>query len=213
MTNPVRVLLADDHHVVRAGLRAVLETAADIEVVDEAPTGALAVERVAAGGIDLVLMDLQFGPDTDAMQGVAATAAITARPGAPKVLVLTTYDSDADITAALTAGACGYLLKDTPTDELAQAIRNAVGGRSPMGPTIANRLVERIRRPATALSSRELEVLQLVADGLSNKEIGRALFLSEATVKSHLVHVFQKLSADSRTAAVAAARQQGLIRG
>lgn len=213
MNAAIRVLLADDHHVVRAGLRAVLEGADDIEVVDEAATGSDAVVRAARGGVDVVLMDLQFGPGPDGMQGVAATAAITAEPGAPKVLVLTTYDTDADITAALTAGACGYLLKDTATDELAEAIRHAMAGRSPMGPTVASRLVERVRQPATALSSRELEVLQLVADGLSNKEIGRSLFLSEATVKSHLVHVFQKLSADSRTAAVAAARHQGLIRG
>jgi len=207
--SPIRVLLADDHHVVRAGLRAVLESEPDIEVVAEVSTGADAVARAREGGVDVVLMDLQFGPG---MQGVEATAAIVAGDG-PKVLVLTTYDSDADITAALTAGASGYLLKDTPPDELADAIRATAAGRAPMGPSITSRLVERVRQPATALSARELEVLQLVATGLSNKEIGRNLFLSEATVKSHLVHVFQKLGADSRTSAVAAARARGLIRG
>lgn len=210
MSGPIRVLMADDHHVVRAGLRAVLESEPDIDVVDEAATGEAAVSRAREGGIDLVLMDLQFAGG--AVQGVDATAAITALPQAPTVLVLTTYDSDADITAALGAGACGYLLKDTPPDQLADAIREAAAGRSPMGPSITSRLVERVRRPATALSARELEVVQLVADGLSNKEIGQRLFLSEATVKSHLVHVFQKLGTDSRTAAVAAARSRGLIR-
>lgn len=210
MTTQTRVLVADDHHVVRAGLRAVLESEPDIEVVDEAATGEAAVSRARAGGIDLVLMDLQFAGG--GVQGVDATAAITALAQAPAVLVLTTYDSDADITAALRAGACGYLLKDTPPAALTEAIREAAAGRSPMGPSITSRLVERVRRPGTALSARELEVVQLVADGLSNKEIGQRLFLSEATVKSHLVHVFQKLGTDSRTAAVAAARSRGLIR-
>lgn len=213
MTDQIRVLLADDHHVVRAGLRAVLESEADIAVVAEADTGGAAVERVREGGIDVVLMDLQFAGASRDSQGVAATAAITALPDPPQVLVLTTYDSDADITAALTAGAGGYLLKDTPPAELAQAIRDAAAGRAPMGPSIARRLVDRVRRPTTALTARELEVLQAVAEGLSNREIGRRLFLSEATVKSHLVHVFEKLGADSRTAAVAAAREQGLLRG
>lgn len=210
MSTPIRVLMADDHHVVRAGLRAVLESEPDIDVVDEAATGEAAVSRAREGGIDLVLMDLQFAGG--GLQGVDATAAITALPQPPTVLVLTTYDSDADITAALRGGACGYLLKDTPPDQLADAIREAAAGRSPMGPSITSRLVERVRRPATALSARELEVVQLVADGLSNKEVGQRLFLSEATVKSHLVHVFQKLGTDSRTATVAAARSRGLIR-
>jgi DNA-binding NarL/FixJ family response regulator len=210
MSGPIRVLMADDHHVVRAGLRAVLESEPDIAVVAEAATGEGAVARAREGGVDVVLMDLQFAGG--GVQGVDATSAITGLEQPPTVLVLTTYDSDADITAALSAGACGYLLKDTPPDDLADAIREAAAGRSPMGPSITSRLVERVRRPATVLSSRELEVVQLVADGLSNKEIGQRLFLSEATVKSHLVHVFQKLGTDSRTAAAAAARARGLIR-
>lgn len=210
MSEPTRVLVADDHHVVRAGLRAVLESEPDIAVVAEAATAAQAVSRVEEGGVDVVLMDLQFAGQE--LQGVDATAAIIGLPQPATVLVLTTFDSDADITAALRAGASGYLLKDTPPEDLAQAIREAAAGRSPMGPTITSRLVERVRRPATALSLRELEVLQLVADGLSNKDIGQRLFLSEATVKSHLVHVFQKLGADSRTAAVAVARHRGLLR-
>ncbi|EYT83095.1 response regulator [Streptomyces sp. NPDC003703] len=206
----VRLLLADDHPVVRAGLKAVLSAEPDFEIVAEAPTAERAVELAAAGGIDVVLMDLQFGPH--GMHGAEATAAITARPGAPRVLVLTTYDTDADILAAVEAGAAGYLLKDAPPQELAAAVRTAASGRSALAPAVAHRLMDRMRTPAAALSRRELEVLELVRDGLSNLEISKRLFLSQATVKSHLVHVYAKLGVDSRTAAVAAATEQGLVR-
>ncbi|MFC4329485.1 response regulator [Streptomyces andamanensis] len=206
----VRLLLADDHPVVRAGLKAVLSAEPDFEIVAEAPTAERAVELAAAGGIDVVLMDLQFGPH--GMHGAEATAAITARPGAPRVLVLTTYDTDADILAAVEAGAAGYLLKDAPPQELAAAVRTAASGRSALAPAVAHRLMDRMRAPAAALSRRELEVLELVRDGLSNLEISKRLFLSQATVKSHLVHVYAKLGVDSRTAAVAAATEQGLVR-
>ncbi|MFF5503696.1 response regulator [Streptomyces roseolus] len=205
----VRLLLADDHPVVRAGLRAVLDTEPDFTVVGEAATAERAVERAAAGGVDVVLMDLQFGAG---MHGSEATAAITAVPGGPRVLVLTTYDTDADILAAVEAGASGYLLKDAPPEELAAAVRTAAAGRSALAPAVAHRLMDRMRTPAAALTKRELEVLQLVGDGLSNQQISKVLFLSQATVKSHLVHVFAKLGVDSRTAAVAAARERRLIR-
>ncbi|MFJ8660852.1 response regulator [Streptomyces sp. NPDC093795] len=205
----IRLLLADDHPVVRAGLRAVLDTEPDFAVVAEAATAERAVELAAAGGVDVVLMDLQFGPG---MHGSEATAAITAAPGGPKVLVLTTYDTDADILAAVEAGASGYLLKDAPPEELAAAVRTAAAGQSALAPAVAHRLMDRMRTPAEALTKRELEVLQLVGDGLSNQQISKVLFLSQATVKSHLVHVFAKLGVDSRTAAVAAATARRLIR-
>ncbi|MFH8559942.1 response regulator [Streptomyces sp. NPDC017988] len=208
----VRLLLADDHPVVRAGLRAVLDAEPDFEIVAEAATAEAAVEQAAAVGahrVDVVLMDLQFGAG---MHGAEATAAITAREGAPRVLVLTTYDTDADILAAVEAGAAGYLLKDAPPEELAAAVRTAASGRSALAPAIAHRLMDRMRAPAQALSRRELEVLRLVKDGLSNQRISKELFLSQATVKSHLVHIYAKLGVDSRTAAVAAATARGLIR-
>ncbi|MEU7698274.1 MULTISPECIES: response regulator transcription factor [unclassified Streptomyces] len=205
----IRLLLADDHPVVRAGLRAVLDTEPDFAVVAEAATAERAVELAGAGGVDVVLMDLQFGAG---MHGSEATAAITAAPGGPKVLVLTTYDTDADILAAVEAGASGYLLKDAPPEELAAAVRTAAAGQSALAPAVAHRLMDRMRTPAEALTKRELEVLQLVGEGLSNQQISKVLFLSQATVKSHLVHVFAKLGVDSRTAAVAAATARRLIR-
>ncbi|MET9894109.1 response regulator transcription factor [Streptomyces sp. NPDC006465] len=205
----VRLLLADDHPVVRAGLRAVLSGEPDFEIVAEAPTADAAVERAGAGDVDVVLMDLQFG---SGMHGAEATAAITARPGAPRVLVLTTYDTDADILAAVEAGASGYLLKDAPPEELSAAVRTAASGHSALAPTVADRLMDRMRTPAAALSRRELEVLELVKDGLSNQQISKKLFLSQATVKSHLVHIYAKLGVDSRTSAVAAATERGVIR-
>ncbi|MFB8265388.1 response regulator [Streptomyces sp. NPDC055955] len=205
----IRLLLADDHPVVRAGLRAVLDAEPDFEIAAEAATAERAVELAAAGGVDVVLMDLQFGAG---MHGSEATAAIAARPGAPHVLVLTTYDTDADILAAVEAGASGYLLKDAPPEELAAAVRTAASGQSALAPAIAHRLMDRMRAPAEALSRRELEVLQLVRDGLSNQRISKELFLSQATVKSHLVHIYAKLGVDSRTAAVAAATARGLMR-
>lgn len=207
---PVRLLLADDHPVVRAGLRAVLETEAGLDVTAEAATAEQAVELAASREFDVVLMDLQFGPGR--MSGTEATAAITALPGAPHVLIVTTYDTDADTLPAIEAGATGYLLKDAPPEELAAAVRSAAAGRTTLAPAVAHRLMDRVRTPGTALSRRETEVLTLVADGLSNQDISRELHLSQATVKSHLVHVYSKLGVDSRTAAVAAATARGLIR-
>ncbi|MDQ2722911.1 MAG: response regulator transcription factor [Actinomycetota bacterium] len=205
----IRLLLADDHPVVRAGLRAVLETEPDFHVVAEAPTAEQAITLAAELDVDVVLMDLQFGAG---MHGSAATAMITAQPHAPHVLVLTTYDTDADILAAIEAGAVGYLLKDAPPEELATAVRTAAAGKSALSPAVALRLMDRLRVPDAALSRREIEVLQLVADGHSNLQISQQLFLSQATVKSHLAHIYTKLSVDSRTSAVAVATARGLIR-
>ncbi|MGC4888218.1 response regulator [Micromonospora sp. DT227] len=206
---PVRLLIADDHPVVRAGLRAVLETEPGLVVVAEAATAEAAVARAAGGDVDVVLMDLRFGAG---LSGVDATAAITARPHAPRVLIVTTYDSDADTLPAIEAGATGYLLKDASPDELAAAVRAAAAGRTALAPAVADRLVNRLRTPDTALTRRETEVLGLVADGLSNQAVGRRLHLTEGTVKSHLSRIYTKLRVDSRTAAVAAAVDLGILR-
>ncbi|MEJ2857661.1 MULTISPECIES: response regulator transcription factor [unclassified Saccharothrix] len=205
----IRLLIADDHPIVRSGLRAVLAAEPDFEVVGEAATGERAVESARALAPDVVLMDLRFGPG---LTGAEATRAITSGAGGPRVLVLTTYDSDADILAAIEAGATGYLLKDADPADLAAAVRDAAAGRSALAPAVAQRLLGRLRSPGAALSLREAEVLELVAAGLSNQQISKRLFLSQATVKSHLVHVYAKLGVDNRTAAVAAARERGLIR-
>ncbi|MFE9692192.1 response regulator [Micromonospora sp. NPDC005806] len=205
----MRLLLADDHPVVRAGLRAVLETEPGLLVVAEAATAEEAVARAAGGDVDVVLMDLRFGPG---MSGAEATAAITARPGAPRVLIVTTYDSDADILPAIEAGATGYLLKDAPPEELAAAVRSAAAGRTALAATVAQRLMQRLRAPATVLTRRETDVLKLVAQGLSNRAVGQRLHLTEGTVKSHLARIYVKLDVDSRTGAVAAATALGLIR-
>ncbi|QTR04246.1 response regulator transcription factor [Saccharothrix algeriensis] len=204
-----RLLIADDHPVVRAGLRAVLETEPDLVVVAEAATPEQAVALAAELQVDVVLMDLRFGRG---MTGAQATAAITARPDPPRVLVVTTYDTDADTLPALAAGATGYLLKDAPPEDLAAAVRTAAAGRAALAPSVADRLVSRMRTPATSLTGRETEVLALVARGLSNQAVSARLHLSQATVKSHLVHIYAKLGVDSRTAAVAAATERGFIR-
>ncbi|MET1052673.1 MAG: response regulator transcription factor [Mycetocola sp.] len=204
----IRLLIADDHPVVRAGLRALFSTEPDLEVVGEAATGAEAVER-SGSGVDIVLMDLQFG---GGIQGAEATRRIRSARSAPHVLILTNYDTDADILGAVEAGASGYLLKDAPPAELIAAVHAAARGESALAPRVAGRLEARQNAADEALSSREAEVLGLVADGLSNRDIARALFLSEATVKSHLVHIFTKMQVSSRTAAVASARERGYIR-
>ncbi|MFL9653920.1 response regulator [Streptomyces sp. PB17] len=206
---PIRLLLADDHPVVRAGLRAVLETEPGMLVVAEAATAEEAVARAERGDVDVVLMDLQFGRG---MNGAEATAAIAARPGAPRVLIVTTYDSDADTLPAIEAGATGYLLKDAPPEDLADAVRTAAAGRTALAPAVADRLMNRLRTPGTTLTRRETEVLALVAVGLSNQAVGDRLHLTEGTVKSHLARVYAKLGVDSRTAAVATATSLGLIR-
>ncbi|RSM74443.1 DNA-binding response regulator [Amycolatopsis sp. WAC 01375] len=206
---PIRLLLADDHPIVRAGLRALLETEPGLVVTAEAATAEEAVARAAEGDIDVVLMDLRFGPG---MTGAEATAVITARPDAPRVLIVTTFDTDADTLPAIEAGATGYLLKDAPPENLAAAVRTAAAGRTTLAPTVADRLMNRMRMPSAALTLREIEVLVLVADGLSNRAIAERLHLTEGTVKSHLARSYSKLGVDSRTAAVATATDLGLIR-
>jgi DNA-binding NarL/FixJ family response regulator len=209
MANPIRLVIADDHPVVREGLRAVLDAEADVEVVGEAADGSEVLGLVESFQPDLVLMDLQM-PDLD---GVAATRRIRKDHEAVEVLILTTYDTDADITRAVAAGATGYLLKDASREELMQAIRLAAHGESVLSPRVAARVLGRMRAPAEeSLSIREVEVLLEVADGLSNKEVGRVLHISEATVKTHLLHIFAKLGVEDRTAAVTAALERGIIR-
>lgn len=208
----VRILVCDDHPVVRAGIVALLGTAHGFEVVGQASNGEEILDLVTRIPADLVLMDLQLSTDPTAVQGAAATARIRSQPDAPNVLVLTNYDSDADIVAAIEAGAAGYLLKDAPPEDLLDAIRKAAAGESALAPAITSRLMQRVRTPVTKLSPRELEVLEQVALGRSNAVIARELFLSETTVKSHLVRVFDKLSVRSRTEAVAKARELGIIR-
>ncbi|WP_315150742.1 response regulator transcription factor [Corynebacterium variabile] len=212
----IRVLLADDHAIVRMGLRAVLDSEEDITIVGEADTADDAVRAVENAGpdIDVVLMDLRFGPGQSGREletGASATARIRKLPDPPNVLVVTNYDTDVDILGAIEAGAVGYLLKDAPPAELISAVRAAATGATAMSGSVATRLMHREEEPANALTSRELEVLQLVADGRSNREIGASLFLSEATVKSHLVHINTKLGVRSRTSAVAAAREAGML--
>ncbi|HEU5031809.1 MAG TPA: response regulator transcription factor [Spirillospora sp.] len=205
----VRVTIVDDHPVVRAGLRALLGGEPDIEVVAEAADGEEAVRQAGLVSTDLVLMDLQLGEGID---GVEATRRILALPDPPRVLVLTTYDSDADIARAIDVGADGYLLKAGPPDELFRGIRTAARGETALSPRVATRLMNRVREPAPALSPREIEILELLATGMSNQRIARRLFISEATVKTHLVHIFGKLGVDTRTAAVTAAVERRLIR-
>jgi len=202
----VRIVVVDDHPVVREGLRAMLAAEPDIEVVGEAGSGEDAVRLAAEQRPDVVLMDLRM-PGTD---GVAATARIVAA-GPARVLVVTTYDTDADILRAVEAGATGYLLKDTPRHELAEAVRAAARGETVLAPPVAAKLVTRVRTPAADLTPREVDVLSQVARGWSNAEIGRELYISEATVKTHLLRTFEKLGVSDRTAAVTAAIARGIL--
>ncbi|MBB6349121.1 response regulator [Nonomuraea muscovyensis] len=204
----IRIVLVDDHPVVRSGLRAMLAGQPDFHLVGEAATGEEGVELAREVSADVVLMDLQLGPG---IHGSEATRRIVAL-GGPRVLVLTTFDTDADIVAAIEAGATGYLLKDAPSGDLHAAIRSAAIGDSALAPSVATRLLGRVRTPETTLTPRELEVLGHVAAGLSNRQISKELFLSETTVKTHLVRIYAKLGVDSRTAATAAATKKGLIR-
>ncbi|RLV09926.1 DNA-binding response regulator [Streptomyces griseocarneus] len=206
----IRVLLVDDHPVVRRGLRALVDELPGVTAVGEAADGAEALRLLDDGARpDVVLMDLQMGTG---MHGVEATRRITALPDPPAVLILTTYSTDADILAAVEAGATGYLLKDAPPEELAAAVHAAARGETVLAPPVAARLLGRVRAGRPALSPRETEILGLLAEGLANKQISRRLFISEATVKTHLVHIYGKLGVDSRTAAIAAGLAAGLIR-
>jgi DNA-binding NarL/FixJ family response regulator len=205
----IRLLIVDDHPVVRDGLRGMLESQHDFEVVGEAGDGSEAVQQVENLKPDIVLMDLRM----PVMDGVTALGQIKANNPQVQVLVLTTYDSDADILPAIEAGAAGYLLKDSSKEELYDGIRAAARGETVLAPAVAARLVGRMRAPAEEkLSSREVEVLQLVAEGASNSEIAQQLHISQATVKSHLVNIFGKLGVSDRTAAVTMALRKGILR-
>ena len=215
-------MIVDDHPVVRVGLQAHIETAEDAAGIDVVasiadPDEAVVQVRELQGTeqeIDVVLMDLRFGEGpggTELAGGVRAPQAIRAIPDGPQVLVVTNYSTDQDVVGAVSAGAVGYLLKDAPPSEVLDGIRRAARGESVMAPEIMGKLMGQMTNPTEALTPRELEVLALVGEGKSNRDIARQLVLTEATVKSHLSHVFRKLGANNRTSAVAVARQRGVI--
>ncbi|MEV5827699.1 response regulator transcription factor [Spirillospora sp. NPDC052242] len=204
----IRLLIVDDHPIVRGGLRAAFETEPDIDVAGEAANGREGVERAAALRVDVVLMDLRM-PEMD---GVAAITALRSSHPEIKTLVLTTFDGDADVLPAVEAGATGYLLKDAPTEELLRAVRAAAAGEPVLSPSVAGRLMNRVRRPdRAALTGREIEVLALVADGASNRQAAAKLFISEASIKTHLLHIYDKLGVRDRAAAVGEAYRRGLL--
>jgi DNA-binding NarL/FixJ family response regulator len=216
---PVRILVCDDHVVVRAGLLALLDSAPGIEVVGEAGTGEEALALAARLAPDVVLMDLQLGAGIDGVEttrrlttGTTATDTTAAGSGrTPHVLVLTTYDTDADITRAIEAGATGYLLKAERPEELFAAIHAAAQGRTALSGPVAGRVMANLRKPRPALTDRERDILAQLATGLGNREIARALFISEATVKTHLRRIYDKLGVDTRAGAVAVAKEQRLL--
>jgi DNA-binding NarL/FixJ family response regulator len=207
-TGPIRILIVDDHPVVRDGLRGIFAGEDGFEVVAEAENGADAVARAKAHDPDVVLMDLRM-PEMD---GVAAIGELTKAEVRARVLVLTTFDRDSDVLPAIEAGATGYLLKDAPRDELLRAVRSAAAGETVLSPTVASRLLDQVRQPVKeTVSQRELEVLQLVSAGATNREVAERLFISEATVKTHLLHLYAKLGVNDRAAAVGAAFERGLL--
>lgn len=208
MSAPIRVLIVDDHPVVRDGLAGMLAGAEDLEVVGQGSNGREALALVEELNPDVVLMDLKM----PLLGGIAATEALVLHHPDLQVLVLTTYDTTADVRSAIAAGASGYLLKDAPRSELFAAIRAVARGQTVMAPGVASALAKTNEDPVTPLTEREVAVLELIAEGSSNREVGQVLHISEATVKTHLVHIYDKLGVDSRTAAVTAALRAGLIR-
>jgi DNA-binding NarL/FixJ family response regulator len=205
---PIRLLIVDDHPVVRDGLRGLFADDPDFQVVGEAANGAEAVGRVERLGADVVLMDLRM-PE---MGGVEAITRLRRTAPAVRVLVLTTYDTDSDVLPAIEAGATGYLLKDAPREELIRAVRAAFAGEAVLSPAVASRLMGQVRKPPPeVLSQRELEVLALIADGATNRQAAAKLFVSEATVKTHLLHIYEKLGVRDRAAAVAEAYRRRLL--
>ena len=208
MSASIRVMIVDDHPVVRNGLSGMFSREAGFEVVGEASDGSEAVRRARALTPDVILMDLRM-PEMD---GVSAIAALAAAHVPARVLVLTTYDTDGDVLAAIEAGATGYLLKDAPPAELFRAVRAAAGGEAVLSPSVATRVVGQMRAPSQEpISQRELEVLELVAQGTSNRDTAAQLFISEATVKTHLMHIYAKLGVNDRAAAVAEGFNRGLL--
>ncbi|MEZ0111372.1 DNA-binding NarL/FixJ family response regulator [Catenulispora sp. EB89] len=206
-----RVLICDDHAVVRAGLRALLAGLDDIEVVGEAAGGEEAVVTAASLRPDVVLMDLQLGDGIDGVEATRRIRTSNPTPDTPRILVLTTFDTDADITRAVEAGATGYLLKAEPPDELYAAIRAAAAGRTALSPPVASRMLARMRSPRPSLTDREKDILAQLAQGLGNRDIAKTLFISEATVKTHLGRIYDKLGVDTRAGAVAVAKEQRLL--
>lgn len=205
----IRLLLADDHTIVRAGLRALLAQYGDrVQLVGEVSTAEASVEFCRVHRVDLVLMDLRFG---DGLSGAEATRQIRSLPDPPYVLVVTNYDTDAEILGAIEAGASGYLLKDAAPDELIGAVVAAAGGTMALSPAVATRLMTQRHSAEQQLTPREREVLLAVSAGRSNRDIARTLYVSEGTVKTHMTNIFGKLNVRSRTAAVAAARQRGIL--
>jgi DNA-binding NarL/FixJ family response regulator len=205
---PIRVLIVDDHPVVRDGITGLFAGDPDFEVVGEAADGQEAIARTETFRPDVVLMDLHM----PGVGGIEATEHIVERGLGARVLVVTTYDTESDVMPAIEAGATGYVLKDTPREELKRAVRAAAMGESVLSPQVARQLLGQMREPPRdALSDRELEILELVAAGATNKAIARELFISQATVKTHLLHTFEKLGVHHRAAAVAAAYERGLI--
>ncbi|WP_308201474.1 response regulator transcription factor [Sphaerisporangium perillae] len=203
----IRLLIADDHPIVRDGIRGMFAGDPDFEVLGEAGDGTQAVELARALNPDVILMDLRM----PRMDGVAAIKELARLGIAARVLVLTTYDTDRDVLPAIEAGATGYLLKDTGRDELIRAVRTAARGEAVLSPSVATRLLGQVRAPADPLSARELEILHLIAEGATNREAAARLFISEATVKSHVLHIYAKLGVNDRAAAVAAAFRRGLL--
>lgn len=205
----IHVLVVDDHPVVRAGLRMVLESESDLQVVGEASDGAEALALVEALDPDVVLMDLQM----PVLDGVEATTRIVGDHPRTHVVVLTTYDTDRDIVRAVQAGATGYLLKDAAPDELYRAVRAGAAGKSMLAPRVASRVMERTRTHSReSLTEREIEVLRYASKGHTNRQVAGQLHISEATVKTHLLHIFDKLGVDDRTRAVTVALEQGILR-
>jgi DNA-binding NarL/FixJ family response regulator len=207
-SEPIRLLVVDDHPVVRDGLRGMFGASPEFEVVGLASDGAEALELARSVKPHVILMDLRM----PGMDGVSAIAAITREGLSASVIVLTTYDTDGDVLRAIEAGASGYLLKDAPEDELFRAVRAAANGESALAPSVATRLIGQMRAPLSdPVSPRELEVLGLVAGGATNREAATRLFISEATVKTHLLHLYEKLGVNDRAAAVAVAYERGLL--
>lgn len=205
----IRILIADDHPVVRSGLRALLASQPDFKVVADAENGEEALTLSASHTPDVILMDLQM----PVLDGLAAIQRIRAGQPEVRILVLTTYDTDADIMPAIEAGATGYLLKDAPPEALFRAVRSAARGEVTLAPSVAEKIARRLTKaPKNSLSLREIEVLELASRGNSNKDIADKLYITEATVKSHFVHIFSKLGVSDRTAAVTAALKMKIIR-
>ncbi|MCT1435869.1 response regulator transcription factor [Brachybacterium paraconglomeratum] len=208
-------MMVDDHPVVRAGLRALLEADAEVEVVADVGSGDEALQALdrlvttGEGVPDLVLMDLNLG---DGIGGIETTRKLRAQHPGVQVLAVTTFDAESDVVGALEAGATGYVLKDAPTEALLDAVREAAAGRSVLAPEVQQLLVRRMAEPRTALSPRETEILEVLATGATNREAAKRLFISESTVKTHLVHLYEKLGVESRTAALRVARERRLIR-